>query len=75
MTVLAWLAAPLALSVLAMAWAAWRGRTRGPRRAGGAFASVDEFRRFTEAMAAPGPRATPRPRGLFRRAVKQRQVS
>ena len=71
MKVLAWLAAPLALSVLAMGWAAWRGRTRGPRRAGGAFASVDEFRRFTEAVAAPGPAATPRPRGLFRRAKRQ----
>jgi hypothetical protein len=62
MKVLAWLAFPLAATVLAMCWAAWRGRTRGPRRTGGAFASVEEFRRFTDAVAAPGPRATPAPR-------------
>ncbi|MEU4394627.1 hypothetical protein [Kribbella sp. NPDC023855] len=71
MKVLAWLAFPLVATVLAMCWAAWRGRTRGPRRSGGAFASVEDFRRFNEAIAAPGPRATPEPRrglrGLFRK--------
>ena len=68
MRVLAWLAFPLAATVLAMCWAAWRGRTRGPRRTGGAFASVEDFRRFNAALAAPGPRATPeRRRGLGRR--------
>ncbi|MFK4090058.1 hypothetical protein ACI2LF_38465 [Kribbella sp. NPDC020789] len=64
MKVLAWLAFPLAATVLAMCWAAWRGRSRGPRRSGGAFASVEDFRRFSDALAAPGPQATPR-RGSF----------
>jgi hypothetical protein len=69
MKVLAWLAFPLAATLLAMCWAAWRGRSRGPRRSAGAFASVEDFRRFNEALAAPGPRATPeRRRGLGRRA-------
>lgn len=69
MKVLAWLAFPLVATLLAMCWAAWRGRSRGPRRSGGAFASVEDFRRFNEALAAPGPRATPeRRRGLGRRA-------
>jgi hypothetical protein len=62
MKVLAWLAFPLVATILAMCWAAWRGRSRGPRRSGGAFASVEDFRRFNEALAAPGPRATPEPR-------------
>jgi hypothetical protein len=66
MKVLAWLAFPLVATVLAMCWAAWRGRSRGPRRSGGAFASVEDFRRFNEALAAPGPRATPEPRRRFR---------
>jgi len=69
MKVLAWLAFPLVATLLAMCWAAWRGRSRGPRRSAGAFASVEDFRRFNEALAAPGPRATPeRRRGLGRRA-------
>jgi hypothetical protein len=69
MKVLAWLAFPLVATLLAMCWAGWRGRTRGPRRSGGAFASVEDFRHFNEALAAPGPRATPeRRRGLGRRA-------
>ena len=68
MKVLAWLAFPLVATLLAMCWAAWRGRSRGPRRSGGAFASVEDFRRFNAALAAPGPRATPeRRRGLGRR--------
>jgi hypothetical protein len=67
--VLAWLLFPLAATVLAMCWAAWRGRSRGPRRSGTAFASVEEFRRFTDALAAPGPRATPEPRGRLRGLV------
>jgi hypothetical protein len=68
MKVLAWLAFPLVATLLAMCWAGWRGRTRGPRKSGGAFASVDDFRRFNEAIAAPGPRATPeRRRGLNRK--------
>ena len=68
MKVLAWLAFPLVATACAMCWAAWRGRSRGPRRSGGAFASVEDFRRFNEAVAAPGPRATPeRRRGLGRR--------
>ncbi|MFB6723871.1 hypothetical protein ACFCV3_27075 [Kribbella sp. NPDC056345] len=62
MKVLAWLAFPLAATVLAMCWAAWRGRNRGPRRSAGAFDSVEEFRRFSAALAAPGPQATPRRR-------------
>ncbi|ADB34325.1 hypothetical protein Kfla_5312 [Kribbella flavida DSM 17836] len=66
MKVLAWLAFPLAATVLAMGWAAWRGRARGPRRSGGAFSSVEDFRRFNEAIAAPGPRATPAPRAGLR---------
>ena len=71
MKVLAWLVFPLVATVLAMCWAAWRGRSRGPRRSGGAFASVEDFRRFNEALAAPGPRATPEPRrGLGRLAHK-----
>ncbi|MEU4604452.1 hypothetical protein AB0F43_15835 [Kribbella sp. NPDC023972] len=71
MKVLAWLAFPLVATGLAMCWAAWRGRSRGPRRSGGAFASVEDFRRFNEALAAPGPRATPdRRRGLLRRTRK-----
>lgn len=64
MKVLAWLAFPLAATVLAMCWAAWRGRNRGPRRSAGTFASVEEFRRFSDALAAPGPQATPRRRTL-----------
>jgi hypothetical protein len=68
MKVLAWLAFPLVATLLAMCWAAWRGRSRGPRRSGGAFASVEDFRRFNDALAAPGPRATPeRRRALGRR--------
>ena len=43
MKVLAWLAFPLVATLLAMCWAAWRGRSRGPRRSGGAFASVEDF--------------------------------
>lgn len=71
MRVLAWLAFPLVATLLAMCWAAWRGRSRGPRRSGGAFASVEDFRRFNETLAAPGPRATPeRRRGPFRRTFK-----
>ncbi|TWD74819.1 hypothetical protein FB561_6251 [Kribbella amoyensis] len=72
MKVLAWLVFPLAATVLAMGWAAWRGRSRGPRRSGTGFASVEDFRRFTDALAAPGPRATPTPRrglrGLFHKS-------
>jgi hypothetical protein len=68
MKVLAWLAFPLVATLLAMCWAAWRGRSRGPRRSGGAFASVEDFRRFNATLAAPGPRAIPeRRRGLGRR--------
>ncbi len=71
MKVLAWLLFPLVATILAMCWAAWRGRSRGPRRSGGAFASVEDFRRFTEALAAPGPRAAPEPRrGLGRLTLK-----
>jgi len=71
MKVLAWLVFPLVATILAMCWAAWRGRSRGPRRSGGAFASVEDFRRFNEALAAPGPRATPEPRrGLGRLTQK-----
>ncbi|WP_238164126.1 hypothetical protein [Kribbella pittospori] len=68
MKVLAWLAFPVVATLLAMCWAAWRGRSRGPRRSGGAFDSVEDFRRFNDALAAPGPRATPerRRRGLNR---------
>jgi hypothetical protein len=69
MKVLAWLAFPLVATALAMCWAAWRGRSRGPRRSGGAFASVEDFRRFNEAMAAPGPSAVPEPRGGLRGLV------
>jgi hypothetical protein len=69
MKVLAWLAFPLVATALAMCWAAWRGRSRGPRRSGGAFASVEDFRRFNEAMAAPSPRAVPEPRGRLRGLV------
>jgi hypothetical protein len=72
MKVLAWLAFPLVATLLAMCWAAWRGRDRGPRRSGGAFASVEDFRRFNDALAAPGPSATPeRRRGIGRRAAPQ----
>ena len=69
MKVLAWLAFPSVATALAMCWAAWRGRSRGPRRSRGAFASVEDFRRFNEAMAAPGPRAVPEPRGGLRGLV------
>ena len=69
MKVLAWLAFPLVATALAMCWAAWRGRSRGPRRSGGAFASVEDFRRFNEAMVAPGPRAIPEPRAGLRGLV------
>ncbi|GAA2826124.1 hypothetical protein [Kribbella solani] len=72
MKVLAWLAFPLAATLLAMCWAAWRGwRNREPRRSGGPFASVDEFRRFNAALAAPGPSATPERRRGFGRRVHQ----
>ncbi|GAA0621370.1 hypothetical protein HPO96_24275 [Kribbella sandramycini] len=69
MKVLAWLAFPLAATALAMCWAAWRGRSRGPRRSGGAFAAVEDFRRFSDALAAPGPDASP-PRRRFGRAPR-----
>jgi hypothetical protein len=72
MKVLAWLAFPLAATVLAMCWAAWRGRHRGPRRSAGTFASVEEFRRFSDALAAPGPQATPRRRTLASRLLGRR---
>jgi hypothetical protein len=73
MKVLAWLAFPLIATLLAMCWAAWRGwRSRERPRSGGAFASVEDFRRFNAAIAAPGPRATPeRRRGLARRNHQQ----
>lgn len=74
MKVLAWLAFPVIATVLAMCWAAWRGRGRGPRRSGGAFASVDDFRRFSEAMMAPGPQAKPVKRGLFGRRSKDNPI-
>jgi hypothetical protein len=68
MKVLAWLAFPVAATLLAMCWAGWRGRSREPRRSGDAFSSVEDFRRFNAALAAPRPRATPeRRRGLGRR--------
>jgi len=69
MEVLAWLAFPLSATAVAMCWAAWRGRRSAPRRngpqpiarrRGGAFASVDDFRRFTEALIGPGPSASSR---------------
>ncbi|GAA1663014.1 hypothetical protein ACFTSF_41560 [Kribbella sp. NPDC056951] len=72
MKVLAWLVFPLAATVLAMCWAAWRGRNRGPRRSAGAFASVEDFRRFSDALAAPGPEATPRRRPLKSRLTSRR---
>ena len=71
MKVLAWLAFPLVATLLAMCWAAWRGRSRGPRRSGGAFASVEDFRRFNDALAAPGPRATPERRRALGRRTNQ----
>ena len=71
MKILAWLAFPLIATALAMCWAAWRGRSRGPRRSGGAFASVEDFRRFNEALAAPGPLAVPAPRGGLRGLVQK----
>ncbi|MFI5731838.1 hypothetical protein ACIA49_17070 [Kribbella sp. NPDC051587] len=74
MKVLAWLVFPLAATVLAMGWAAWRGRSRGPRRSGGAFASVEDFRRFSDALAAPGPQATPSRRPLKARLTRGRPV-
>jgi hypothetical protein len=75
MKVLAWLAFPVIATVLAMCWVAWVSRSshrsrrgRGSGRSGGAFSSVEDFRRFSEAMAAPGPQATPvRRTGLRRR--------
>ncbi|TCM48093.1 hypothetical protein [Kribbella sp. VKM Ac-2568] len=75
MKVLAWLAFPLVATALAMCWAAWRGRNRGPRRSGGAFASVEDFRRFNEAMAAPGPRSSPEPRGGLRGLVRKLKIA
>jgi hypothetical protein len=75
MKVLVWLAFPLVATVLAMCWAAWRGRSRGSRRSGGAFASVEDFRRFNEAMAAPGPRATPEPCGGLRGLIHKFKIA
>jgi hypothetical protein len=73
MKVLAWLAFPLIATLLARCWAAWRGwRSRERPRSGGPFASVEDFRRFNAAIAAPGPRATPeRRRRLGRRNHQQ----
>jgi hypothetical protein len=71
MKVLAWLAFPLVATLLAMCWAAWRGRSRLPRRSGGAFASVEDFRRFNDALAAPGPRAIPERRRALGRRTNQ----
>ncbi|WP_112243919.1 hypothetical protein [Kribbella monticola] len=75
MKVLAWLAFPLVTTVLAMCWAVWRGRSRGPRRSGGAFASVEDFRRFNEAVAAPGPLATPVPRAGLRGLIHKFKIA
>ena len=72
MKVLGWLAFPLVATALAMCWAAWRGRNRGPRRSGGAFASVEDFRRFNEAMAAPPRRDAFHP---IRRCIRLRRAA
>jgi hypothetical protein len=60
MEVLWWLAPPLAATVLAMAWAAWRGRTRDEVRRE---SSDEALARLGSALARPLPRKAARPTG------------
>lgn len=50
--ILAWLLVPLAVTVLAVLWARWRSRPRGPADA---HESMADMVRFREAMAKPLP--------------------
>lgn len=50
--ILAWLLVPLAVTVLAVLWARWRARPRGPADAHEGMADMVRFR---EAMAKPLP--------------------
>jgi hypothetical protein len=52
MTILWWLAAPVAATALAMLWATWVGRPRQPLRAE---QSSDAYDRFTDALRRPLP--------------------
>ncbi len=52
MQILWWLAAPLAVTVVAMVWALWAGRPRQPARAD---ESSDAYESFTRALGRPWP--------------------
>lgn len=57
MSALAWWLIPLAATVLALAWAAWRSR---PRRPADAHVAMEDMARFKQAMERPMPASAPR---------------
>lgn len=57
MSALAWWLIPLAATVLALVWAAWRSR---PRRPADAHVAMEDMARFKQAMERPMPASPPR---------------
>lgn len=64
--ILAWLLVPLAVTVLAVLWARWRARPRGPADA---HEGMADMLRFREAMAKPLPGAQEAAHGGARRGA------
>ena len=60
MSVIAWWGIPVAATVLAIAFVAWRGRARGPQDTNEAIESRERFRRAIEG-GTPGPESSRTP--------------